>query len=183
MLGWTWKFSEFVFLERSFDKDREIINRQIKELTDHPDPIWVNSKLICQHEPTCFLPPQLLLFPEGTRFTPAKHKISEDFAREKKLKELKYHLQPRTKGFIASLPSMKGKVPALYNIQVAFKEDDPIKPTMTNLLFGKPVTCHMYMQRIPLDEIPEGEEEQDRFLRDLFQIKVILNPIAWIFLL
>lgn len=47
VLGWTWKFSEFVFLERSFDKDKEIINKQITELADHPDPIWVSvtSKL------------------------------------------------------------------------------------------------------------------------------------------
>lgn len=118
---------------------------------------------------------QLLLFPEGTRFTPAKHQISEEFARAKNLKELKYHLQPRTKGFIASLPSMRGKVPALYNIEVAFKEDESVKPTMTSLLLGKSVTCHMYMQRIPMEEIPETEQEQDRYLRDLFQLKVGLE--------
>lgn len=120
---------------------------------------------------------QLLLFPEGTRFTPAKHKISEDFAREKNLKELKYHLQPRTKGFIASLPSMWGKVPALYNIEVAFKEDEPVKPTMTSLLFGNSITCHMYMQRIPIEEVPQTEAEQDKYLRDLFQIKVSYSKI------
>lgn len=45
-LGWCWKFSEFVFLERSFDKDRDIINRQIAELADHPDPIWVSDNTL-----------------------------------------------------------------------------------------------------------------------------------------
>lgn len=118
-------------------------------------------------------PLQILLFPEGTRFTSAKHKISEDFAREKNLKPLNYHLQPRTKGFIASLAPMEGKVPAIYNIQVAFKEDDPIKPTMKSLLLGKAITCHMYMQRISMEEVPSTEEGQDKFLRDLFQLKVI----------
>lgn len=54
VLGWGWKFAEFVFLERSYDKDKTIIDRQIKELSDHPDPMW------------------LLLFPEGTRFTEKK---------------------------------------------------------------------------------------------------------------
>lgn len=116
----------------------------------------------------------MLLFPEGTRFTPEKHKISEEFAQQKNLKQLKYHLQPRTKGFIASLPAMKGKVPALYNIEVAFKEDEPVKPTMTSLLLGKSVTCHMYMQRIPMEEVPESEQEQDRYLRELFQLKVFI---------
>lgn len=43
VLGWCWKFSEFVFLERSFDKDKETINKQITELADHPDPMWVGS--------------------------------------------------------------------------------------------------------------------------------------------
>ncbi|KAF5306635.1 hypothetical protein FQA39_LY08824 [Lamprigera yunnana] len=150
VLGWAWKFSEFVFLERSFEKDREVINKQIMELADHPDPIW------------------LLLFPEGTRFTLDKHKASEQFAREKNLPELKYHLQPRTKGFVASLSSMHGKVNAIYDILLAFKEDDPVEPTMTNLLFGKPVTAHMYMKRVPMEDVPISEVEQEKFLRAMF---------------
>lgn len=44
ILGWAWKCSEFVFLERSFEKDREVINKQIIELADHPDPMWVCYK-------------------------------------------------------------------------------------------------------------------------------------------
>lgn len=40
-VGWAWKFAEFVFLERSFDKDKEIITRQINEIFDYPDPVWV----------------------------------------------------------------------------------------------------------------------------------------------
>jgi len=150
ILGWAWKFSEFVFLERSFDKDKDVINRQITELADHPDPMW------------------LLLFPEGTRFTREKHKASEDFAQQKNLPELKYHLQPRTRGFIASLPSMKGKVPAIYDILLAFKEDAPAEPTMTSLLSGNPVTAYMYMKRVPMEDLPTSEVEQEKFLRDMF---------------
>lgn len=41
VLGWCWKFSEFVFLERSFEKDKEVIHRQVTELAEHPDPMWV----------------------------------------------------------------------------------------------------------------------------------------------
>lgn len=40
-VGWAWKFAEFVFLERSFDKDKGIIIRQINEIFDYPDPVWV----------------------------------------------------------------------------------------------------------------------------------------------
>jgi lysophosphatidic acid acyltransferase / lysophosphatidylinositol acyltransferase len=41
-VGWSWKFAEFVFLERSFEKDKEIIGKQIKNILDYPDPVWVS---------------------------------------------------------------------------------------------------------------------------------------------
>lgn len=44
-IGWSWKFAEFVFLERSFDKDRIIIDRQVNEIFDYPDPCWVRLSL------------------------------------------------------------------------------------------------------------------------------------------
>ncbi|RZC38565.1 1-acyl-sn-glycerol-3-phosphate acyltransferase delta, partial [Asbolus verrucosus] len=113
----------------------------------------------------------LLLFPEGTRFTPAKHKTSLEFARQKNLPELKHHLLPRTKGFTASLPPMKGKIPALYDIEICFKEDDPHKPTIRDLLLGNPVVAHMYMRRIPLEDLPQNEHEQEVFLREMFERK------------
>lgn len=40
-IGWCWKFAEFIFLERSFDKDRRIIDEQLNEIFDYPDPCWV----------------------------------------------------------------------------------------------------------------------------------------------
>lgn len=40
-VGWSWKFAEFIFLERSFEKDKEIIGQQINEIFDYPDPVWV----------------------------------------------------------------------------------------------------------------------------------------------
>lgn len=108
VMGWAWKFAEFVFLERSYEKDKEIISRQIKEIFDYPDPVW------------------LLLNAEGTRFTKKKHEASVKFAQEKGLQPLKYHLLPRTKGFTASLPSLRGKCGAIFDISVAFKKEDPV---------------------------------------------------------
>lgn len=40
-VGWAWKFAEFIFLERSYDKDKEIIDTQLREIFDYPDPVWV----------------------------------------------------------------------------------------------------------------------------------------------
>lgn len=85
---------------------------------------------------------------------------------------MKHHLLPRTKGFIASLPSMKGKVPAVYELELAFKEDAPVKPTITNLLLGKSLEAHYYMRRIPMEEVPVEPSKQEEFLRDIFVRKV-----------
>lgn len=118
---------------------------------------------------------QLLLFAEGTRFTPEKCEASQKFARLKGLPVLKHHLTPRTRGFIASLPSMKGKVDAIYDFQLAFKSTEPNKPTMTSLLLGKKVQPYMYVQRIPLSEVPEGEEAASQWLQELYQRKVDIS--------
>lgn len=94
------------------------------------------------------------------------------FAREKGLPELKHHLTPRTKGFIASIPSMEGKIHAVYDIVLSFKQNET-KPTVTNLLFGKKVVAHFYMKRIPMSEVPKDEENASKFINDMFVRKVI----------
>lgn len=42
-LGWAWKFAESIFLERSWEKDKETIGAQIRELADYPDTMWVSK--------------------------------------------------------------------------------------------------------------------------------------------
>ncbi|GAB1868666.1 1-acyl-sn-glycerol-3-phosphate acyltransferase gamma-like [Camponotus japonicus] len=152
-LGWAWKFAESIFLERSWEKDKENIKNQIKELVEYPDTMW------------------LLLYPEGTRFTSKKLEASQKFAIEKGLPVLNYHLTPRTKGFIASIPHMRDKATAIYDIQIAFKPSDSIKPTMKNLLLGKPLMGHMYAKRIPIEQVPEGDEAAAEWLHKLYQQK------------
>lgn len=63
---------------------------------------------------------QMLLFAEGTRFTPAKHKASMEFARKRGLPELKRHLIPRTRGFVQCVQSLKGNFPVIYDVTVGF---------------------------------------------------------------
>ncbi|CAG4941835.1 unnamed protein product [Parnassius apollo] len=152
-IGWMWKFSEFVFLERSFEKDKEIIKTQITELCDYPDPVW------------------LLMTPEGTRYTATKHEASVKFAKEKNLPILKHHLTPRTRGFTTSLQYFRGKIPAIYNIQLAFDRDSKTPPTLLSLLYGKPVHAHMYLERIPVENVPDNEAEATKWLHDLFVVK------------
>ncbi|KAJ8946632.1 hypothetical protein NQ317_001497 [Molorchus minor] len=86
------------------------------------------------------------MFPEGTRFTMKKHEASLEFAR---------------------------KVPALYDIELGFKVDAPVKPTMTNMLLGKQLVAHIYMKRILMEEVPKEQAEQETFLRTCLQEKLL----------
>ena len=67
-----------------------------------------------------------MLFPEGTRFSPLKHEESQKFAEKNRLPLLKNHLTPRTKGFTTGLIAMRGKIDALYDINLAFKKNDKV---------------------------------------------------------
>lgn len=60
------------------------------------------------------------MFAEGTRFTKEKHAASMLVAREKGLDELKHLLLPRTRGFVGGLQHLKGKIPAMYDVTVAY---------------------------------------------------------------
>ncbi|CAD7002339.1 unnamed protein product [Ceratitis capitata] len=153
VMGWAWKFAEFVFLERSFDKDSEIIARQLKEVFAYPDPTW------------------LLLNAEGTRFTPKKHEACVKFAEERGLPLLKHHLTPRTKGFTTSLPTMRGRCAAIYDTNLAFRKDAKNDPTISTLLNGYSVEGHLFARRIPLEMVPEGEKEAAEWLHNLYKEK------------
>ena len=63
---------------------------------------------------------QLLLFAEGTRFSPAKHAASTAFAEKSGLAPLKHLLLPRTKGFYVTAQQLRGKFPAIYCATLAF---------------------------------------------------------------
>lgn len=151
--GWAWRFAEFIFMERNWEKDKEIITSLINELVNYPDSIT------------------LLLCAEGTRVTAQKLEASQKFAQKAGLPVLNYHLTPRTKGFIASLPHMRGKITDIYDMQLQFKSDDSIKPTLTNLLQGKQVTAYLSISRIPLNEVPEDEKGAEEWLHKLYEKK------------
>lgn len=42
VVGWSWKFAEYIFLERSFEKDKTMIGNQLQAIYDYPDPVWVS---------------------------------------------------------------------------------------------------------------------------------------------
>ncbi|KRF98545.1 uncharacterized protein Dwil_GK20796, isoform D [Drosophila willistoni] len=150
ILGWAWWLAEFVFLNRDFEKDKQIIAHQLKVLYSYPDPVWI------------------LLNAEGTRFTESKHKLSVKFAEEHGMTVLKHHLIPRSKGFTTSLPTLRGICPVIYDLNLAFKRDEKTPASMLSLLNGDAVEPYMYLRRIPLDQVPEDETKAAAWLQQLY---------------
>ncbi|XP_064100028.1 1-acyl-sn-glycerol-3-phosphate acyltransferase delta-like isoform X2 [Macrobrachium nipponense] len=152
-IGWSWRFSDIIFLKRNWQEDRTVMSSQVQEFFDYPYPVW------------------MLLFAEGTRFTPAKHAASMEFARKKGLPELKRHLIPRTRGFIQCVQSLKGHFPVIYDVTVGFNTKDGEEPTLQNMLRGRKVKSEMYVRRLPLDEIPDDDEGAISYLHELYRSK------------
>ncbi|XP_021952871.1 1-acyl-sn-glycerol-3-phosphate acyltransferase gamma isoform X2 [Folsomia candida] len=153
VLGWSWKFQEFVMLDRNWEQDKKNIGPQLRILASYPDPIW------------------LTLFAEGTRFTEEKYLASVKVAKEKGLQPLLHHLLPRTRGFVASVPHLKGKVAAIYDVVVAVDKNSQHEPSVFSMLKGREVKTVLLFRRIPLEQVPDDEKEAGAWLHKLFQEK------------
>ncbi|KAJ3674033.1 hypothetical protein LUZ60_006025 [Juncus effusus] len=79
VIGWSMWFSEYLFLERNWAKDEGTLKSGLQELKDYPLPFW------------------LALFVEGTRFTPAKLLVAQEYAAQNGLPVPRNVLVPRTK--------------------------------------------------------------------------------------
>lgn len=153
VVGWTWQFAEIIFLQRNWEQDRLPMEQQLTNLADYPDPVW------------------LLMFAEGTRFTPSKHEASVAFAKKSGLPPLQHLLVPRTKGFLLTLQQLRGKIPAIYCATLAFNMKEGAKPTLKSMLLGRRVIGEMLLERIPIDEVPEDPAKAALWLHENYHHK------------
>ncbi|PIK54697.1 putative 1-acyl-sn-glycerol-3-phosphate acyltransferase delta [Apostichopus japonicus] len=152
LVGWSFYLLEMPFLKRDFVKDREQLVEGVKLLADFP------------------MPAKMLMFCEGTRFTPEKYEKSKAFAEKKGLPILKHHLTPRTKGFCMAVEGLKGRVPVIMDATVACQKND--SATVYDLLLGKRVTYHAFVKIRSMDEVPtDSEEETSNYCHQLYQEK------------
>ncbi|CRK87461.1 CLUMA_CG001262, isoform A [Clunio marinus] len=157
--GWFFGFAEHIFLQRSFEKDKAVIEERLDDILQYPDNSWT------------------VVTAEGTRFTKEKHEASQKFASERNMVPLKHHLIPRGKGFITCVPILKKyKNLSVLNLQLAFDKSAKVEPTLVNLLRGEKVVAHVYIERISIDNVEptqdylnkmyqEKDEIQDSFLK------------------
>ena len=50
ILGWTWYFTESIFLKRDWNEDKKILEKSISEIVTYPDPLWVTVSTNGMHK-------------------------------------------------------------------------------------------------------------------------------------
>ncbi len=152
--GWFFGLAEHIFLARSYEKDKSIIENKVKDYVTNIDNNW------------------LVLLAEGTRFNKEKQEVSNKFAIERGLEPLKHHLIPRAKGFALTVPILKKlNCPTLYNVQLAFEKNAPNEATFGNLLQGRKLIAHVFIDRIDMTKV----EPTFEYLYDLYKLKDALQ--------
>lgn len=148
--GWFFGLAEHIFLARSFEKDKSIIENKVRDYLTNIDNNW------------------LVLLAEGTRYSKEKHEVSNKFAIERGLEPLQHHLIPRAKGFALTVPILKKlNCPTLYNVQLAFEKSAPNQATLGNLLKGRKLVAHIFLDRIDMTTV----EPTFEYLYDLYKLK------------
>ena len=141
-------------MSRRWEKDQE-------ELT------WKLNYIKGTHTPY-----HLLMFPEGTDLTPS-HKIkSDEYADQNNLPRYYYCLHPKSTGFLYTVKTLrKYKINAIYDITVGYP-DIFAKTEPDIVLEGRlPREIHYHITRHDLSEMPESDEELEKWLRKRWEIK------------
>jgi 1-acyl-sn-glycerol-3-phosphate acyltransferase len=150
-VGWGMLFLDCVFLKRAWDKDEARIRGTFAKFTVNKIPVWLVS------------------FPEGTRITPKKLALSQDFARSKGSWIPKHVLVPRARGFAASVIGMRDHIQAVYDVTIGYPGGRV--PSMGEFLGWKSRTIHIHVRRYPLTLLPKDQEGLSAWLMERFQEK------------
>ncbi|EFJ29363.1 hypothetical protein SELMODRAFT_146320 [Selaginella moellendorffii] len=149
VIGWGMWFTEYIFLERKWEKDENTLKIGFQRWKNFPRVLWV------------------ALFVEGTRFTEAKLKAAQEYAASAGLPVPRNVLVPRTKGFVCAVDNLRSFIPAVYDVTFALSKYKPA-PTMTRILNRQSSVVHMHVRRVPMNELPTEEEELTEWCREVF---------------
>ena len=156
VLGWSWMFSEYIFVKREWDKDQKTLVRDLNSILEYPKDLFYGINIFC----------------ESTRYTKEKHDACIEVAKEKGLPVYKHHLLPRPKGFNLLASQIAGHVDNLYCITIAASDIDGKQPTLNHITNGIPVKTQLYFRRIPMSEVPlDNEKEAAKFLNKIYKEK------------
>jgi len=156
--GWGMYMCGHVFIKRNWTTDSEKILAAFGRIRDLDIPLW------------------LISYVEGTRKTVEKHRASNQFARERGLKELNNLLLPRTTGFVSTVKAMRNsQMTAVYDFTFAYQ-----KTTSKGVRFGEAPSLlrihlapiddeyqiHIHVKRYPMDSLPQDDAGLQKWLYD-----------------
>lgn len=149
LFGTILKFTEFLFLSRSWDADRDSFIGKLSDLRDFGSTVS---------------PFSVVLFPEGTRLTPERHLQSKAYTDSINQPALTHVLYPRFRGFITVVDTLGDRLDGIIDGTFIFEREHP---SLKHVIAGSCKTIvHVHTTFHPIESIPKGEEEMESWLRD-----------------
>ena len=106
-------FYEFIFLSRSWARDRPRLASHMRKLkTRHSGALSESASLD---------PMWLMIFPEGTNLSDNGRRRSADWASKQGMKDLQHQLHPRSTGTFYCLKELQGTVDWVYDCTLAYE--------------------------------------------------------------
>ncbi|KAK3597421.1 hypothetical protein CHS0354_040159 [Potamilus streckersoni] len=159
-VGWAMQLAGYIFLQRKWEEDKKLISNGIRYLN------LVNFK------------PQVLLFPEGTDFTPSTKSRSDKFAEQHGLPKYEYVLHPRTTGFAFFVQQMRKENLLDYIIDLTVGYPQNIAQNELDILIGNfPREIHFHVEKHYLKDLPTEKEELEEWCKT--RIKSVLIKISY----
>eukprot|EP00611_Tribonema_gayanum_P006740 TRINITY_DN1604_c1_g2_i2.p1 TRINITY_DN1604_c1_g2~~TRINITY_DN1604_c1_g2_i2.p1 ORF type:complete len:468 (-),score=108.32 TRINITY_DN1604_c1_g2_i2:35-1258(-) len=160
-IGWGCQAFLFVFLARDRSRDLAHMRQVFRYLVTH-------------HYPTT-----LLLFPEGTDLSRSNLEKAHKYADSRRLQRHDYVLQPKVAGFLETLDGLGPMLDAVYDVTLGYADQRNARtgeferPSDKALIMGRPPReVHMLVQRIPIKDMPVGDEAALRtWMAATFQAK------------
>ncbi|XP_052257222.1 1-acyl-sn-glycerol-3-phosphate acyltransferase epsilon-like [Dreissena polymorpha] len=127
------------------------------------------------------IPVWMVLFPEGTRMSPARNDVLEkrrSYTAMQGLEPLSHVLMPKVRGLQLTLDELGGHVSAVYDLTIAYSNTvDPQTgsrlpaPDITEFVSKSSPEIHLQFERIPIKEVPSDENGLKMWLYSRFQEK------------
>jgi len=155
-LGWGVQHAAFLFLERTWEKDKQILNSMIS------------------YYKSCQTSLSLLIFPEGTNITNKTKTKSNDYAAKQKIynRPYDYCLHPRLTGFTYLLNIMRTAdiIDTVDDVTIGYEGNIP--EAEIDLLKGYiPKVIHFHVKRYNVNDLPNEDEEIGQWLQKCWDEK------------
>ncbi|XP_030905712.1 1-acyl-sn-glycerol-3-phosphate acyltransferase delta isoform X1 [Melopsittacus undulatus] len=185
IIGWMWYFLEIVFCKRKWEEDRKTVIQKLLNLRDYPENFWFlihcegtrfteqKHQISMQVAEAKGLPKlKYHLLPRTKGFAVTVQCLRNGSRRSTESQLLIVFVEKTYLRETADDPRLVLQnllVSAVYDSTLNFRNNE--NPTLLGVLNGKKYHADLYVRRIPLEEVPEDEQECSNWLHKLYQEK------------